>query len=206
MKKYWIVLLAAIILGCGGGDEPADNDGEQSVIPQREGRSKMIPFEVGARWIFETSGFDTTAQALKVFRVDTFSVVSDTMIDKARWYQIDGLGGEIAYATNWNDGLYYARSGEKPFLFAKNPAQVGDTFTSMIGEVEAHTRVAAIGEEVRVPAGTFYCHKYVQTVGPRKVVTNYYFAPGLGLVKMEVLNRAGTLPIYKNELIKIERE
>ena len=72
--------------------------------------------------------------------------------------------------------------------------------------IKAITTVAAIGLEVNCPAGTFFCHKYMQTVGPRKVTTNYYIAPGVGLIKMEILDRTGAYAIAENLLTEIKRE
>lgn len=204
MKKFLFLILVICLIGCGSED--GDSEASKSVIETREGKAKIFPLEIGVSWIYEVKTLDTAVNALRVIRVDTLSIIDDTIIDGTKWYEIDGLAGEKAYGTNWQDGLYYARSGQKPFLFAKYPAEVGDTFTSTIGQIEAKSTVAATGLEIKVPAGTFYCHQYTQVVGPQKVTTNYYFAPGMGLIKMEVIDRRGKTPIIENRLIEIKRK
>jgi len=202
MKKLILTFLILGLIGCG---EKSETDTTEATTQTRVGKAEILPLEIGTSWIYEVSALDTTVNDLRVIKTDTFSIIRDTVISGSRWFEVNGLGGEMAYATNWKEGLYYARPGGEPFLWIKYPAEVGDTFTSMIGEIEANTVMAGTGLEMKVPAGDFFCHKYIQKVGPMEMTTNYYLAPGVGLVKLEIRNRTGTSSLFEYELIKIER-
>jgi len=205
MKRIVLSLIVITLIGCGGNKDESDSDTSKSVIETRVGMTKILPLEVGTKWIYQVSGFDTTVNQLRPFKVDTFNVAGDTTINHVVWYEIYGLGGDHALATNLGDGLYYAHFGYQPFLFVKYPINVGDTFSSNIGQIHAITQLVADDIELHVPAGDFYCYKYAQAAGPQKVMTNYYFAPGVGLIKMEILDRTGKYPMAENKLIAIER-
>lgn len=206
MKKYILFVMVLALLGCGEKKSETDTPGNTNLLEIREGAAKIFPLATNTEWIYNVSALDTTVNALRVIKVDTLRIVSDTLIEGVKWFKTMGLGLDNAYAINWNDGLYYAFAGDKPFLFAKYPADVGDTFASMIGQVEAKTIVAAVGLEVKVPAGSFFCHQYSQKIGGPGMTTNYYLAPGVGLIKMEILDRTGTKPIIENQLIEIRKK
>ena len=208
MKKLMFSILMILLFGCGGEKSDRDTDAvtPQPVIETRVGMTKIMPLEVGAMWVYQVSGYDTTLNQLRPFKVDTFHVIKDTLINNVKWYEINGLAGERALATNLGDGLYYAHFGFSPFLFIKYPLAVGDTFSSRIGQIQTVTQLAATGLEINTPAGNFYCHKYSQAAGPMKIITNYYLAPGVGLIKLEILDPAGKFPMAENKLIAIHRE
>ena len=206
MKKIIYTLLVLFLAGCGGEEGEPDADTRQGIIETRVGTGKIIPLAAGHKWIYEVRALDTTVNALRAFRVDTFHVVRDTIINNGQWFEIDGLGRDRGFGTNLPDGFWYARPGENPFLFAKYPAAVGDTFTSTIGEIEAKTTVAATDLKISTSAGDFYCYKYMQKIGPQEMTTNYYFAPGVGLIKMEIMDQFGKSPVAENRLIEIKRE
>lgn len=206
MKKIVYALLMLFLAGCGGDKSEPDKDTTEGIIETRVGTGKIIPLAAGHKWIYEVRALDTTVNALRAFRVDTFYVVRDTVINNGRWFEIDGLGRDRGLGTNLPNGFWYARPGENPFLFAKYPAAVGDTFTSTIGQVEAKTTVAATDQKISTAAGEFFCYKYVQKVGPQELTTNYYFAPGVGLIKMEIMDKPGKSVLAENRLIEIKRE
>jgi hypothetical protein len=204
MKKLCILILIVALAGCGGKKE--DSDASKSIIETRVGAAKLFPFEIGTEWVYQMSAYDTTVKALRVIRVDTINVLGDTIINGSKWYKIRSLLGEMGYGINWNDGLYYARAGQKPFLWAKYPSQVGETLTSVIGDVQASNTVAATELKIEVPAGEFFCNEYIQQVGPEKLTTKYYFAPGVGLIKMDIFDQTGATAIYENKLMEIKRK
>ncbi len=206
MKKFILSILVLALFGCGEKKDESDAGSNENLLENREGMTLIFPLDLSTEWIYEVGALDTSTSSMRLIKVDTFSLVGDTTIDGVKWFKAKGLGLDDYYAVNWNDGLYYARTGGKPFLFAKYPADVGDTFTSQIGRVEAKTTVAAIGLEIKVPAGTFFCHQYSQTIGEQGMTTNYYLAPGVGLIKMDVLDRVGASPIIENRLIQIKRK
>jgi hypothetical protein len=146
---------------------------------------------------------DTATNTMRIFKIDTFKVLGDSVMGGVKWFEIDGLGPDRGFMTNTGDGLYFGRYGAEPFLFAKYPAQLGDTFTIAMGPVEAVNKVVGVDLETVVPAGTFFCYKYQQKVGARQFTTNFYFAPGVGLIKMEILDASGTEAIAYSVLKEI---
>jgi hypothetical protein len=206
MKNIIYVLLVLFLAGCGGEENELNTDTPEGVIETRVGTGKIIPLAAGHKWIYEVRALDTTVNALRAFRVDTFHVVRDTTINNGRWFEIDGLDRDRGLGTNLPDGFWYARAGENPFLFAKYPAAIGDTFTSKIGRVEAKTTVVATDLKITTAAGDFFCYKYVQKIGPMEMTTHYYFAPGVGLIKMEIMDQSGKSVMAENRLIEIKRE
>jgi hypothetical protein len=200
MKQIFAVMIALLLI-CGCGDE------KESEVPafdydatgKRIGNI-IVPLQVGNVWEYQVYALDTAVNDLRMIKIDTLTVYKDTSVNAERWYKMGGLQGTEGWVTNRKDGFWFARLNQQPFLFAKYPVKVGDRYTSLIGNVEAEITVAEIGAEVAVPAGTFRCHKYVQKVGPMEATTIFYFAPGVGLVKMSLMDRTGKRPIGENRL------
>lgn len=203
--KYWVLALAAFLLiGCSEKEKSDDEFATPDFLAQkREGKTKLIPFDINIEWVYEMHALDTSTHSMRIFKIDTFKVISDTMIGGTSWYEIDGLGQDKGFMSNQNEGLYFAQYGSEPFLWAKYPAELGDTFTVTMGTFEARNQLTAVDLETIVPAGIFYCHKYQQKIGPKGITTNFYFAPGVGLIKMEILNVSGTEPVAYSALKEI---
>ncbi len=200
MKR--LLCLAAVMLmlvGCGDKKESEEPAIDLGLDVRRVGNI-IMPLEVGNAWVYQIYALDTAGNALRLASIDTLMVVEDTTVNYERWFRVTGLPRTEGWVINREDGFWFARPNEQPFLFAKFPAEVGDRYTSTIGQVEAHTTLAAISVEVTVPAGTYLCHKYIQKIGPLEATTNYYFAPGIGLVKMSIMDRSGTSPMVENYL------
>ncbi len=194
-----IVILT--LLGCSSkkeSDEPSID-----ISPGQRVGNIIMPLEVGNMWVYNVYGLDTAKNELRAILIDTLSVISDTLINRERWFYIGGLQRTEGWVMNRKDGFWFALPVGQPFLFAKYPAEPGDTFTSLIGASTAQTTVEGTGVEVKSPAGTYYCYKYVQKVMPLNAVTNYYFAPGVGLVKMEIMDRSGQQPIAMDMLAEL---
>jgi len=202
MKQLLLAVLIIVVLGCRGKEEektPAIDLGQ----PQRIGNI-ILPLKVGTSWIYHVYAMDTSTQKMRVFLIDTMRVLRDTVIENTRWHEIDGLQGGHGYAVNWSDGLWFVRPGDQPFLFAKYPAEAGDEYKSVISGVEVTTKVVASDQKVTSPAGEFFCYKYAQSVGPDKVTTNYYFAPGVGLIRTEIMDRSGVSPAAFSILVEVK--
>jgi hypothetical protein len=201
-------LVILTLLGCSSKKE-AEEEPSIDISPGQRVGNIIMPLEIGNMWVYNVYGIDTAQKQLRPILVDTLSVISDTVINSERWFYMAGLQGTEGWVQNRKDGFWFALPGAQPFLFAAYPAQPGDTFTSLIGKSTAHTTVAGTGVEVKSPAGTDYCYKYVQKVAPVNATTNYYFAPGVGLVKMEIMDRSGQQPMAMdllNEVNLINRQ
>jgi hypothetical protein len=214
MKQLIILFVAVLAMGCGKGKEEAARDAD-TTRPAEQGTTTtpaggpagvgdiIMPLQAGNQWVFQIIALDTTVNALRPFKVDTFSVIRDTFVGNTYWYEIDGLGPDRGFAVNWKDGLWFVRPPDEPFLLAKYPAVLGDEYVSFIGGIKATTKVVALDAKITVPAGTYFCYKYQQSVAPEPMITNYYFAPGVGLVKMEIMDKSGKSPMAENQLMKI---
>ncbi len=202
-------LLAGIViltlLGCSSKKE-AEEEPSIDISPGQRVGNIIMPLEVGNMWVYSVYGLDTAQNELRPILVDTLTVVSDSVINRERWFYMGGLQRTEGWVSNRKDGFWFALPGGQPFLFAKYPAQPGDTFSSLIGKSTAHTTVAGTGVEVKSPAGTYYCYKYVQKIPPLDATTNYYFAPGVGLVKMEIMDRSGRQPMAMDLLNEVKLE
>jgi len=98
--------------------------------------------------------------------------------------------------------LHYA---EQPSLILQLPPQVGDEWTDIahVEGIEGHTVVESVKEKVEVPAGIFEdCLKVKTTITSVAMedepsdafvqgTRTMYFAPGVGLVKLEYQHKTG---------------
>jgi len=198
-RMFGVMLMMLLICGCGNKEESEEPAFDYDATGKRPTHI-IVPLEVGNMWEYQIYALDTAVNDIRMLKTDTLEVVEDTSVNAERWFHVGGLQGSEGWVTNRKDGFWFARPNEQPFLFAKFPAEVGDRYTSVIGEVEAQITVAEIGAEVTVPAGTFRCHKYVQKAGAMQVTTVFYFAPGIGLVKMSLLAPPGERLIGENRL------
>lgn len=204
MKRLLFIVLIALTAGCSKDSDKSKDDVEVPPIEYRQGKAKIMPLAAGATWVYQIEALDTTQNILRPIKVDSFMILRDTLIQNVRWYEFDGLGPDRGFAINWDDGLWMVRPPDSPFIFVKYPAVIGDTFTSVIGKVETKNRVVATDLEVTVPAGVFHCYKYEQKVGPIPMTTNFYFAPGAGLIKMEIMDRNGARPMGQAYLVAMK--
>jgi hypothetical protein len=202
MKHIWLTILILLMLGCGKSEQ------EQSrpVAKMPAAVGGILPLKIGNNWIYELYGMDTTSNRMRVFKIDTFSVIGDTLINDSLWYVLDGLGEDSTMARNIENGLWFLRKGRPPFLFAKYPAVLGDKYNTVSEAVELSTEVISTGARINVPAGPFTCFKYQQIVDPPHAINNFYFAPGVGLIKMDILDQAGEKPLVFAALREINIE
>jgi len=208
--KYFALLVAGMLLtGCGAKkDNPspavATTPPTQAVesIDSALAGVDLTPFKIGNRWIYEISIMDTTTGRLVPDLLDTFTVSRDTTINGELWHMIDGMGPKGSLAINREGGQWIIAPDGKPYLIAKFPAAAGDEFSGMGGQVI--NRLEKTGVEITVPGGTFYCYQYSQIFGPQRRLTYNYFAPGVGLVKMEIMGADRNTPVMVSRLMKAE--
>jgi len=195
-----MILLAALALMAGCSKDSDQKSAEVNVASNVA--KPLMPLEIGNYWVFQLSALDTTINMVRPAAVDTFKVVGDTLIDNEKWYFVTGLGPDRGIVCNRADGFWNLRPGTPPAMFAKYPAVVNEVFKDSIGTLELINQVASTNQEVIVPAGTYQCYKYHQTATGRDIATNYFFAPGKGLIKMEIATIKGNQPLVITELME----
>ncbi len=207
MRLFVIGLLTLSLMSCGNDKK----QGDASSIPEETAAdivvgdtTVILPLAVGNRWTYDVSQFDTVAGEFIPFRVDTFEVTRDTVIEDEVWYIVEGMIPEGGRTINREGGLWQYRPDTDTFLFLKYPAEVGVEYVTKIGPSNVMNRV--VGNDVRltVPAGTFTCYKYSQLIQHPGITVDFYFQPGVGGVRMSVLAGNGLTPISRHDLIEYE--
>jgi len=149
----------------------------------------LIPFAVGKKWSYVSTSFDSLGREVSSHE-DGTTVTGDTVVAGEKWYALtdDSAGhrfGDAFYATNRQDGVYMLGSRGTATLLFRFPAALGDTSPPYI--------VRSVDTAVSCPAGIFRCYLYRDTVAVSAdhgriwaIVTNDYFAPGVGMVRHEL--------------------
>jgi len=158
-----LFILFFLLIGC--------KDESNIVNPTAE-TIEIVPLKVGNSWSFKTTVYDTLGSIVST-TVDSFSVVSDTLINGKKYF-IFSTG-----VLRWNnDSGFWITMAPDSLLLYKFPANVGDEYSYNI-------KVICKDSSIVVPKGTFKCYGYSGSVAID------YVSPGVGLVKEEW---------YKNKL------
>lgn len=221
LRSLTLVLLCALLL-CACGDQTADtpqqgssNTAAASQTPQQanqpaeymEGYMEgmdIMPLAVGNEWEYQLYMYDSLANKLIKLNTVTYTITGDSTIDGETWYRIDGMGPHSTWGVNRDDGFWILGPTGEPMLLAKFPGQNGDEFTRITGRMTIINRIEAAGLPMTVPAGSYQCYKYAQEFGSQDRITYSYYAPGAGLIKMEIMNEKGSQPVMSTELISIK--
>jgi hypothetical protein len=213
MYRLLFIVMILVLVGCGGDENAsqqedsapavkteAQTETEQVAAPPLAGVD-LMPLEIGHSWVYELATMDTLTGELTVNKIDTFRVESDTVIGGETFYLISGMGPRGTLATNRDDGFWINGPMGNPIMLAKFPGVDGEDFSMTVGPQLIQNTLIKAGLEVEVPAGKFYCYKYGQVIGQVRRTSYNYFAPGLGLVKMETLGSPNGKPIMVGRLI-----
>lgn len=213
MYRLLFIVMILLLVGCGSEEtanrqeEPApvaiaetETDTNQEAPPPLAGVD-LMPLEIGNIWVYELSTIDTTTGELTVNKIDTFRVENDTAIGGETFYKISGMGPRGTLATNREDGFWINGPMGNPLMLAKFPGVEGDDFSMTVGPQLIQNTLVKTGLKIEVPAGEFYCYQYSQILGSIRRTTYNYFAPGVGLVKMETLGSPTSKPIMVGRLI-----
>lgn len=226
MTKFFTLamLCAVLLIGCGEqADDTANvaNDNSANTAtasPQQPAASQqpagymegymkgmdIMPLKIGHSWEYQMYMYDSLSDNLRKVNIVTYTVTADSTIGDETWYRIDGMGPNGMWGVNRDDGFWIIGPTGEPMLLAKFPGQTGDEFTRIKGRITIINRIESAGVQVVVPAGTYQCYKYAQEFGSKDRVTYSYYAPGAGLIKMEIMNEAGSKPVMSTELINIK--
>ena len=163
----------------------------------------LFPFAIGTEWTYESTTREKNGRVLER-KVDTSKVIGVHLFGDERWYSIDEFDTAI-WSRNTSKGEEEAEitideetgllKKETSFLFFKYPANKGDQWKTqdMSDEIpEQSMRLKDVGVKLEVPAGTFECYLY-ELIEDGEVVIKFHVAPGVGIVKFEML------PTYNNK-------
>ncbi len=146
---------------------------------------ELIPFEVGKRWSYVSTLYDSLGNPVRTRRAST-TVLCDTMLEGERWYRLrDDSAKAITNAANGQDGLSMLADNGQRLLLYKYPANVGDECMPYV--------VASTDTTVSCGIGQFKCYRYQNAFGGKDasgrrytMSIDDYVAPGVGLIRHEV--------------------
>ena len=148
------------------------------LTPEARDASVIMPLEIGDRWIFDVTDFDSTCSVLKRF-VDTLVIVGDKVINGQRWY----VTNEGCIVRNSPEGLWSALlvDGEisNLTLAAKYPGSTGERW------YYGYATIVSADMVLKVPYGEFHCYKYEDTMNLEDTPSVSYLAPGVGILRAE---------------------
>jgi hypothetical protein len=184
MKSCIIVLLlAAIVTGCGGSNHIFD--------PPQSTSDVLIPLSSGNKWMYRTILKDEDGKVL-VSTIDSSTVnLSTTVIDQ-KWFFYSALEalapGDVTLLRNADQGVFQLRENTQTELLTfKYPAKVGEIYTLFADEFSSFSssvEVVSIDTEITTEKGIFKCYEYhfLTTDGINSTVT-MFIAPHIGIVK-----------------------
>lgn len=187
------ITVALIAAGCGGGGGDSNDSVSNSYLPMQVGNSweyqmtlapGIVPVQEQSNQLFdyhETITGIANHDGTDYFIFRSVREANDEYPQRA-WQQIRRQDDEAIYARV-GDPAY-----DLPVLML--PPREGDSWADPYFP-EATFTVAAVGEQVTVPAGTFSCVRVEQTYetpvegGAVVETTKVWFARGVGVVKEE---------------------
>ena len=211
-----ILISCAILIGCGSNDTdttsksatpPPQSQQTTTAAAQQPALTEgaaLMPLAVGNRWTYQMAMLDTLTGKMTLAGQSVYEVMRDTAMTGETWYFMSGMGPNGTWVTNRADGFWIISPTRQPMLLAKYPGQVGEEFTRITGPATIINRIAEVSVITPVGAGTYSCYKYAQEFGgPSRTSYNYY-SPGVGMVKMEVMNETLSHAVMSSELVKAE--
>ncbi len=158
-------------------------------------KEPFFPTVVGTKWEYAIEGTDTLDHIREVTSREREKDNSCTF--EETWTAAAGVYGKYHTCRANTAGLAELRSGrgqwfELPHLKFKADAPPGDTWDAGVGSTKPgekpwFTGTREAGEAVTTPAGKFRAIKVVLRNG-RGEVDAYWYAPGVGLVKLRTDN------------------
>ena len=172
-----LLSIAALLPACSNNN---DND-----VTQGEPAVKIMPLAISNEWDFNVVRVDSLGDTIQSL-AQSMVIIGDTTVSGVTWYEyrmgFNQESGPFPMMASKADGLWAKGpdSTDLPYLLAKYPASVGDTWKNA-DETDTFY-VEAVDLSVTVPAGSYDCIKYA-IHRPDGDSTHSYFSPGVGLVK-----------------------
>lgn len=179
MKMLFIFLFISLMIIIYSCNE-SSTDGNSDV-------SSLIPFKLNNSWEYEHLIYDSSGN---VFADTTITqVIKDTTIFNIHFYKYDN---SVIHYTTKEDGIWMYfildTGNEEHCLYFKYPCKTGDTYPFTLGRPPAIVSILSTNQNIQVEAGTFSCilyHFEFDSLG----YTNFYIAPGIGIIKNEVFEQ-----------------
>jgi len=184
------LLISLFILSCKKDDNPT------AATPAA---TQILPLKAGNQWTFKVTNYN---QAGVVTSIGTMiiTVLRDSIISGETWSVLSSTSGtNLAVYTNRTDGLYAMSSGT-PYLLAKYPGSVNDTYTG----IQSSKKIMSTNISITVPKGTYSCYQYQTTSSViSTLVTNEYYSPGVGYIQLEGADIGTDGKVYRSTLYEL---
>lgn len=158
-------------------------------VPQEAAKPRPFhPTTKGTEWVYECGGRTATQTITKAEKTDAGVVIVMCLLAKdgdpqeSVWRVSDKALSQLAQRRDEFD---------RPVEFVKLPAKEGDSWAveQTVDQVVQYSGKVTVGkvEVVEVPAGKFDCVRidWDYKIGERAVKRTYWYAPGVGLVKIK---------------------
>jgi hypothetical protein len=206
------LLCASALMGCGKDDaivEPPVSS--PSPTPRPLDTTVIVPLTVGNRWRYRQTIIGSTIPPTE--RV--VEVLGDTLLRGQTWAVINGgisfhehyplytsfYRRDADGVHEWGNYDNQAQWGQGFTPLFPYPVKVGDRLHQYLGG----GRVLATDTSITVPAGTFRCYHYrhyMDSGFPGAVDMDFFFAPGVGLIRNDIYS--GLRTVYeREELIEV---
>jgi hypothetical protein len=195
MRYLAIVSVILILAGCGAKDPLTST--ETQVI---------MPLKVGNHWEYVSNFYNPDYVGPTASGMITYDVLGTLQIGTETWYVFQLFDStryrlpsdssfyvytDSIYAINRADGLWTRSTVvSQPYRSIKFPVRLGEIYVVNPGvpgspEIE----VVSLTEPVRVPAGLFSCHHYVEHEDQYGFDRSHiYCKPNIGIVREELRN------------------
>ncbi|MCK5125220.1 MAG: hypothetical protein KAR42_03100 [candidate division Zixibacteria bacterium] len=220
MKTLFTLCITIFLIGCAPDNSENNNQlpqpGSTNAISTSDasGNSSesitgkmadadIIPLNLGNLWTYQMFQIDTTNGKMNPTQKITYAIHRDTVMDNEVWYLIEGMGPNGTWGINRDDGFWIIGPTGQPILLAKFPGQIGDEYSKITGAAIIINRIESTGESVTVPSGSYFCYKYAQEFGGKSRTSYAYYSPGVGMVRLEVMNESLSKAVMIGELIDI---
>lgn len=164
--------------------------------------ANIQPLSVGSEWYYKDTGYNPDGTKKDYEGYYTLRIKRDTIINKNIWAVIisvpecDDCGfGE--YLSNRFDGLWWGFPFEDDsltWLRLPYPSKIG------VEAINPYNKwwVENVDTILHVPAGTFKCYHYKtkEISSNQHFVHDYFYSPGVGLVRLNWYSQANDGSIY----------
>ena len=172
------------IISCNKSGETPTGGSTEPVIEL----TGPFPLHVGNSWTYRVSSFDAKGNNLGNSGSFTYQIDHDTTVSGERLYYF-GSNGVGLYYLNRSTGVWnYNKGTFLPLL--KYPSSKNTWYTSTGGNM----RVVSVDSTIVVPKGRYSCYQY--RLSQSTPAFDYYFASGVGLVRIDFFDVADSVGTY----------